>query len=56
MVDRQEALVKFIKQNYRIMLEPDLKEKLYKSEKLRYFSNNLKNVTSHTVLHIEAAI
>ena len=33
MVDKDEALVKFVKQNYRITLEQDFKEKLYKNRK-----------------------
>ena len=43
MVDKNEALVKFVKQNYRITLEKDFKEKLYKNKKKEYFSDLLKN-------------
>lgn len=43
MVDRQEALVKFIKQNFRLMVEEPFLEKVYKQNKKEYFTDQLRN-------------
>ena len=43
MVDKQEELLKFIKQNIKIMLQTDFSETIYKENKKEFFSPNLRN-------------
>ena len=43
MVDEQEELLKFVKQNLKLILSLDFSEKMFKENKKQYFSVHLKN-------------